>query len=126
MKKIMIIMLVIMLFTASTVTSYAGTDDLSVIYDILDNANDAIQEKIDAAVDEADDLVDGIPVEEYTPAIEDELDRICDTLIDETNLIAATAFAECGKYDVDVVCVLVPVDIANRTIMVDPLIVIGD
>ncbi len=125
MKKIMTIMLVVMLFAASTVTSYAGTDELSVVNEILDVANDAIQDKIDAAVAEADALVDGIPVEEYTPAIEAELDRICDTLIAETNAIAADAFAECAEYEVQVMCVLVPVDIANRTIMVDPIVVIG-
>lgn len=142
-KSVLMMLLVFTLFTATTAVAYAdetSTPSYNEVVAIVDRANEDIQAKIDEAVAKADDLTSsynmGLALIKDTPkynkiakelkAVYDkQLDEVAETLVKETNEIADKAIREAEEKGYTVQCQLVPVQLGDRVVMIDPLIVIN-
>lgn len=128
MKKIVSLMLVVVFMMGLGVVANAEvSEDLEQVYAIVNEANDEIQDYIDEAVEESEDVVAAYENGELTfDEKEAAIDAIVEYLLDTTNAIAADCKAEAEELGFTVKCVLVEVFIDGRSVMVDPLLIIRD
>lgn len=142
-KSVLMMLLIFTLFTATTAVVYAeeiSTTSYNEVVAIVDKANEDIQAKIDEAVAKADDLTAsynmGLALIKDTPkynkiakelkAVYDkQLDEVAETLVKETNEIADKVIREAKEKGYTVQCQLIPVQLGDRVVMIDPLIVIN-
>lgn len=142
-KSILMMFLIFTLFTATTAVVYAeekSTTDYSEVISIVNKANKNIQFKIDKAVAKADDLTAAynrkLVLTKDTPnynkiarelkaVYNKQLDEVAKTLVKETDEIADKTIREAKKKGYTVQCQLVPVQLGDRVVMIDPLIVIN-
>ncbi len=125
MKKIASLMLVIVFMMSFGVVANAEvSEELEQVYVAVNEANNDIQEYIDEAVEESEEVIAEYENGDLTlDEKEEAIDAIVDDLLDTTNTIAAECKAEAEELGYDVICVLVEVMIDGRSVMVDPLIV---
>lgn len=143
-KSILTLILTLTIFTSLASVAYAEDVNNDVYYNevvvMVSNANSTIQNKIDEAVRQADKLTlaynEALTAIEGTKNYQDKfaalnqaynygLDAIEAKLIKETNEIADKVIEEAGEKGVIVQCELVPVQLGDRVVMVDPLIIIN-
>ncbi|QGU94820.1 hypothetical protein GOM49_06650 [Clostridium bovifaecis] len=143
-KSILTLILTLSLFTSLALVAYAEDVNSDVYYNeivvMVNDANSTIQNKIDEAVRQADMLTlaynKALAAIEGTGNYQDKssainqaynygLDAIEDKLIKETNEISDKVIEEAGEKGVIVQCELVPVQLGDRVVMVDPLIIIN-
>jgi hypothetical protein len=147
MKKGLFMTLLLVLVLSLGSVAFGDTvspETMAIVQEDVDQTNIDIDQKIDEAVARSIVIVDtynaAVALAELTlegqaldarldalyDAKEREINNLIDTLVDETNAIAAACFQRCADLGVTVICELVPVEIDGRIVMIDPLKVVGD
>ncbi len=145
MKKLSVMLLVMALvFAALAPTAFAAVSEYDQVQDLIDKANAKIETTVEQAIEKADKVTEkyledlekleakldaGVfSPDKYeqekaklTDKYEQEIDKIIGKLVDETNKIAVKAINEAAEKGFVVICEDVEVEIAGRTILIDPL-----
>ncbi len=124
--KMRLTVLLVLSLTIFGSFAFADTGEISdcvsneVIEDI-NIANKQIDDKIQDAIEKAE--LKNIKCVDDTMGFEEELDEIIAELINEANEIAQEAIAEAADKGVTVYCELIEIEIYDRIVWIDPLIV---
>ncbi len=117
MKKLLSMVIISILLVLVFSSSVFAAED---VYSLVEETNERIERMIDRAVERADDL------NPESPRYDQRLDRIINRLVDRTNALAARTIRKAKrKFGVTVICEYVEVQIGNRTVLIDPLRVVG-
>jgi pyruvate-formate lyase len=152
MKKIFTILLTVSLFLGLSTSVFAAIDEEHAEgLQLIEQANLEISEKIDQAVAEAHKLHENYLAElseinaklkittddkqvaklnkekaKLTTKYNKELDKIIHSIYKETFKLSKETIKEAAKYGIIAECFLVPVKFAERTVMIDPIKVVGE
>jgi len=145
MKKLSVMLLVMALvFAALAPTAFAAVSEYDQVQDLVDKANAKIEKAVGAAIEEADrvtekyledldkleskkeaGIFDSNKYEQEKARLaakyEQKIDKIIDKLVEKTGKVAAKAINDAVKKGFVVICEEVEVEIAGRTVLIDPL-----
>jgi len=152
MKKIFSILLTLSLFLGLSTNVFAAIDeDYAEGLQLIEQANVEIYEMIGQGVAEAAKLQENylLELEEIKAKLElttddkeelklnkeidklakeynKELDKIIHSTYKETLKLSKKTIKEASKYGIIAECFLIPVEFADRTVMIDPITVVGE
>lgn len=152
MKKIFTILLTVSLFWGLSTSVFAATDEeYAEGLQLIEQANLKIDEKIEQAVEEADKLQEYYLLElgkveaklestnddkqvaklneekgKLTTKYNEKLDEIIEGVYEETLQLSNETIKEVAKYGIIAECYWVEVTFADRTVMIDPIRVVGE
>ena len=152
MKKIFTVLFTALLFLGLSTNVFAASDeDYTKGLQLIEQANLSIDEKIAQGVAEADELqenylfelgkveawlestTDGKQVaklneekDKLTTKYNEKLDAIIKSVYEETLQLSMEAITKAAEYGVIAECSWVPVEFADRTVMIDPLRIVGE
>ncbi|MDX1805619.1 MAG: hypothetical protein R3267_01175 [Paenisporosarcina sp.] len=152
MKKIFTILLTALLFLGLSTSVFASSDeDYTKGIQLIELANLEIEEMIEKAVAEADELqgnydaelnevnaklkitTDGKQqselnkeIDKLTKVYNKELDKIIHSIYKETFKLSKKTIKEAAKYGIIAECSWVEVTFADRIVMIDPIKVVGE
>ena len=152
MKKIFTILLTASLFLGLSTSVFAASDeDYTKGLQLIEQANLSIDEKIAQGVAEADELQENYLIElgkveaklesttdhkqvtklkeesyKLTKKYNEKLDAIIEVVYEETLQLSKETIKEAAEYGVIAECSWVPVEFADRTVMIDPIKVVGE
>jgi hypothetical protein len=152
MKKIFTILLTVSLFLGLSTSVFASSDeDYTKGIQLIEQANLSIDEMIAQGVAEADELQGNYLIElgkveaklesttdekqvaklnekkgKLTTKYNEKLDAIIERVYEETLQLSNETLAKAAEYGVIAVCCWVPVEFADRTVMIDPLRIVGE
>jgi hypothetical protein len=136
-KKIFSILLTASLFMGLSTTVSATTDDDQADgLQLVVHANVEIDNQIDKAVEDADQLkenylleVGNLEADEEIAALtntyNEQLDKIITEVYDVTLQTSNDAIAEAAEYGIEAECSWVLVEFADRSVWIDPIKVVG-
>lgn len=125
-SKLKITVLLVLSLTLFGSFAFADTDVenqeyvLSEVTEDIDLANEQIDNLIENAIEDAE-LLTTNDLKRY----ELELDKIIKELIKDVDKVAKEAIKDAAKNDITVYCELIEVEINERVVLIDPLIVGG-
>lgn len=137
MKRLLVVMVsIIVLLLALNCTALGAVQAVKadIVNTQISNANSQIQGLIDKAVIEGDNLINKYNQEvvekpdnatKLTNDLNNQIDKLINNLLKETNKISSNTINDLSKQGVEVICDWVPVTIAGRDILVDPMRVVG-
>ena len=137
MKKIFSILLTASLFMGLSTTVSATTDDDQADgLQLVVHANVEIDNQIEKAVEDADQLqenylleVGNLEADEEIAALtntyNEQLDKIITEVYDVTLQTSNDAIAEAAQYGIEAECSWVLVEFADKSVWIDPIRVIG-
>lgn len=152
MKKIFTILLTASLFLGLSTSVFAATvEEHAEGLQLIEQANLKIDEKIAQGVAEADELQENYLIElgkveakldstndakqqsklnkeidKLTKVYNQELDKIIHSVYKETFKLSKETIKEAAEFGIIAECFLVPVEFADRTVMIDPIRVVGE
>ncbi|MBN2796080.1 MAG: hypothetical protein JXR88_11785 [Clostridia bacterium] len=147
MKKLLLIVSIAMMMFMLASFTMADTIDpeiIAIVQTDVDQTNATIDAMIEKALDRADEILDQYEdncklakkelegqsltdrLNSLTANKDVEITNLINNLVNDTNAVAQAMFARANDLGVTVLCELVPVIIDGRTVMIDPIRVIGD
>lgn len=133
MKRLLSIILIMVFVLSLSISPVfaSGTGYEKVLADV-NRTNEKIEKMIDKAQKEADKVIEKysrepeIRKERKNPVeLEEKIDKIINKLVEATNKEAAQMIKRAANKGFKVVCQWVPVEIGGRTVMIDPLRILG-
>lgn len=147
MKKLLfIVSIAVMMFSLASFTMADTIDPeiLELVQEDVDATNAQIDSMINKALERAEKILEQyernceLAEKELTgQGLEDrinsltankdvEINNLINNLVNETNAVAQAMFARAEEMGVTVICELIPVIIDGRTVMIDPIRVVGE